>query len=480
MDRAESSRNTIAGTQQTTKRFQVLRACQRCKSLRRGCDEHRPCQRCTRAGLQEQCIASSAPQWNAGFLHEPAHVQRRVGQLSQTPMVDACMQLFFQLFYPTIPILTPEFVNRLRVAAASPQNERDLEACSVLVAVCAHVLLHVDLAGNPLPSSPTMLPDETVITGKSLLDAVLEAHRAVHWHSAPSLHRCLIVFFLYTCQVRLAHHSQAFLLIREATSLWSLLDDKRVDCNSSEPLLDRLFWVLLISERSHAIRYDRSITLHITSRSPDIDVHDTSLTGFMCLAGLFRPIGSAFIAIKNGEVDMSAASPRLLDDAERAIHMAIPQRAVLRDVQKANLRITSLWLRVIIWQLRLRLGYLSETSIHHNHTYRYPLEIGKELMLSTRDLPIGSMHVHGIGLTEKLFDIGSAVVDVFARIPPAPSASDPATTQGLPEEGFLYIRHLIAQLPGGSAVYNELLEKHMNQALPDTRLHEFFAPYTPS
>jgi hypothetical protein len=347
------------------------------------------------------------------------------------------------------------------------------------VAVCAHVLLHVEVASNGLPASPTMLPEDTETTGRSLLDAALAAHRSLHWHSAPSLDRCLLAFFLYAGQVRLARHSQAFLLLREATTLWSLVNDQKRGGDSADALLDRLFWVLLISERSHAIRYDRSITLHITSRSPDIDAHDATLSGFWSLAALFRPIDSAFMAVKNGEVTASSPSPELLEGAERAINAAIPPSAVLRDIQKSNLRITSLWLRVIIWQLRLRLGYLTETSYHHSLTYRYPLEIAKELTLSTRDLPIQSMHVHGIGLTEKLFDIASAVVDVLARVPHSPSIDRGVAIQGPPEDDLVYLRHLILQLPGGQTVYDKLLEKHMHQALPSTVLQGVVLQYTP-
>ncbi|KND92001.1 putative sucrose utilization protein SUC1 [Tolypocladium ophioglossoides CBS 100239] len=463
------------------KRFQVPRACQRCKARRRGCDERRPCQRCLRAGLGEQCTASSAGAWpRASLVPDAGAVQVRVAELAQAPVVDYCTQLFFELFHPTIPVLTTDHVARLRAAAPFP--ETGAEACSLLVAMCAHVLLHAELAGNGPPASPTVLPEDPQTYGRSLLDAALAAHRRLHWHSAPTLDQCLLAFFLYAGQVRLARHSQAFRLLREATTLWALVRDKRGDGGCTDALLDRLFWVLLISERSHAIRFDRSITLHITSRTPNIGAHDVSLSGLWCLAALFRPIDSAFMAMKNGEVTASSPSPKLLEDAERAINAAIPPSAVLKDVQKSNLRITSLWLRVIIWQLRLRLGYLTETSYHHSLTYRYPLEIAKELTLSTRDLPIQSMHVHGIGLTEKLFDIASAVVDVLARVPHSPSIDHDrgVAIQRPPEDDLVYLRHLILQLPSGQAVYNDLLEKHMHQALPSTMLQGVISQYTPS
>ena len=345
------------------KRFQVPRACQRCKALRRGCDERRPCQRCIRAGLGEQCSASSASAWpRASVVSEPAAVQRRVIELAQAPMVDASAHLFFEHFHPTIPILMPGHVAHLRAAALS--REPDVEACTLLVSMCAHVLLYVEAAGIGVPSSPTILPEDPEMDWAVSLECGVGSASKLVLGLCP-FPRSMPPRFSSCMPARpvslvTARH---FLLLREATTLWSLVNDHKRNGDVTDVLLDRLFWVLLISERSHAIRYDRSITLHITSRTPDIDIHDASLSGFWSLAALFRPVDSAFMAMKNGEVTASSPSSDLLDDAERAINAAIPPSAVLKDMQKSNLRITSLWLRVIIWQLRLRLGYLTETSL---------------------------------------------------------------------------------------------------------------------
>ncbi|KAJ6440005.1 RING-4 like protein [Purpureocillium lavendulum] len=451
--------------QHPSKRFQVPRACQRCKSLRRGCDEHRPCQRCLRAGLGDECVGGSA--WPAVAPvsapgHDAANAWTRVVAEAQGPVVEECARLFFDLCHPTIPILTPDYVARLRDAAVNQQT--GIEACTLLVAMCAHVLLHVEAPSSRIPGSA--IPEDYVAYGQTLLDTASTTYQTIHWPPAPTLDSCLLAFFLYAGQNRLARHSKAFLCLRQATTLWVLVKDHKPPSPTAEALLNRLFWVLLISERSHAIRYGRSITLHVTPDVPDIDVGDTSFHGFRSLAALFRPIDSAFMAIKNGELMLLAVPPEALDRAERAINSAIPASAILQDTQKANLRITKLWLRIIIWQLRLRLGLLTETSHHRNLTYRYPVDIAKELTLSTRDLPIHTIHVHGIGLTEKLFDVASAVVDVMAQIPHTSASARGMSVEGPPEEDLAYLRGLILQLPGGVTVYNDLLEKHIQQALP--------------
>lgn len=161
-----------------------------------------------------------------------------------------------------------------------------------------------------------------------------------------------------------------------------------------------------------------------------------------------------------------APTPEGLNYVEAAVNSALKPGLDLRDTQKANLRVTQLWLRVIIWQLRLRLGYLAEESYQLSLTYRYPIEVAKDVMLSTRDLPIDSFKVHGVGLTEKLFDIASALIDVLARIPLTSSSPRGLAMGSLPEDDLLYLRRLITRLPGGTSIYNDLLEKHIQQAVP--------------
>ncbi|TPX18627.1 uncharacterized protein E0L32_002484 [Thyridium curvatum] len=116
-----------------------------------------------------------------------------------------------------------------------------------------------------------------------------------------------------------------------------------------------------------------------------------------------------------------------LANLETAINEAVDHTSDLLDTQKANLRVTQLWLRIILWQIRLHLGHLVEDAHPISLTYHYPLEFAKDLVLSTQDLSVDSIKVHGVGITEKLLDIACAVVDVLACIPL--TASKNLTTQ---------------------------------------------------
>lgn len=462
------------------KRFQVPRACRRCKTLRRGCSEYRPCKRCTDAGVADQCLGSNGhhhslrrPSLGSSaalpfYNSEAEDALLRMKEIIRGPVVDHCINRFFDRLFPTIPLLTADYVVRLKATAlAAPETPGSggPEACCVLVAMCAQVLLQAKEPENLFQQG--IIHERNEDFGCSLVAAALAVHQCMPRRPSPTLDQCLLTFFLYACQARLSHHSQAFFLLREATTLFILLRPSDSD-ESANKIVDRLFWVLMISERSHAIRYRRPITLQITAERLNSEIsREPSLTGFWSLASLFRPIDTAFVALINEEAFSSAIpSPDSIDFVETAVNTAIRPSPDLLDTQKANLRVTMLWLRVIIWQLRLRLGYLREESYQRSLIFQYPLDIGHDLKLSTRDLPIESIKVHGVGLTEKLFDVASAVVDVMARVPLTASSPRGRPIGPPPEDDLVYLRDLITQLPGGKQIYDDLLNKHVEQALP--------------
>ncbi|KAF5011817.1 hypothetical protein FDECE_2107 [Fusarium decemcellulare] len=459
---SEDNRDTV--TPPPAKRIQVPRACQRCKTLRRGCNEFRPCRRCVDAGLGDQCVAQSGPssivQYAAVAATGADHIQR-LAELVPGQVVDHCVERFFARLYPTIPILTRDYVGLLKSPTGSP--EWRLEAQSVLGAMCAQVLLQAEEPENLLDQG--IIRENNATYGTMILNHVVATHQIIPRNVKPTLNQCLLAFFVYACQARLSHHSQTFLFLREATTLFCLLRLEGLDI-PTRALAGRLFWVLVVSERSHAIRYRRPITLQIMSESPELDINDPSLAGFWSLAALFRPIDTSFVALLNQEIVATTPPVDSLDFVETSVNTALKPDIQLLDTQKANLRITQLWLRVVIWKLRLRLGHLSENAHQHSLTYQYPLEIAKDLTLSTRDLSVDSIRVHGVGITEKLYDIVSAVVDVLARVPVNPSSPQGLAMGTSPEDDLLYVRNLMAKLPGGTSIYEPLLEKHIQQALP--------------
>ncbi|KAH7035924.1 uncharacterized protein B0I36DRAFT_347635 [Microdochium trichocladiopsis] len=551
------------------KRAQVPRACPRCRKLQKACSDFRPCQRCVRAGLAKQCgsglalepqlprqarapagfnaaadgsgggnggipspgtastsggaaaapsplsvsLTNSAaspvtPHAYTSFARDSFH--RQTGLLSP-PVIQHCSDRFHERLYPTIPIATQDYLRRL--AARTDGTEAGNEAYCVLLGMSAMVLLQVE---DPLGTgiAPAHIPAKNNRAyGSILLEEALAAHRHLARRPNPSFEHVLLTFFIYACHGTLLHHSQAFFFLREATTLHHLTRLETMDPPTRQ-LAERLFWVLLISERSHGIRYRRPVTLQVTSAGPILPMYPASQqplhAGFVCLAALFRPLDTSFIALLNQELTSIRPSIESLDEVEAGVASALDERslAVLEATQKANLFITQAWLLIIIWQLRLRLGQLiaPNATMHDtgtantlgarpsmSRTYGYPLHIARSLTLSVQDLPLDSIKVHGVGITEKVFDVACAVANVLARIPFFEDFSAPdrglmsgsarihddgsssnhhphhhhetaqMTRKAMAENDFTYLRRLMQQLPSGLTVYDDLLVKHINQ-----------------
>lgn len=217
--------------------------------------------------------------------------------------------------------------------------------------------------------------------------------------------------------------------------------------------------------RSHAIRRRRPITLQITPQSPsleDLAKNSPHLVGFRCLAELFKPIDDYFISLWNRA--STNCSPHFLVESEQNIRRGVATSLDIVDTQLANIRVSQQWLRVIVWQLCTMLGYLSSDAAHESLTFRYPLKIAQDLAISTWKLPLHSMQMHGIGLTEKVFDIACTLIDVISCIP-----TEDIKSNGFeigPEDNLKHFFSLIARLPGGRDKYLPLLVTKVDQMLP--------------
>ena len=160
-------------------------------------------------------------------------------------------------------------------------------------------------------------------------------------------------------------------------------------------------WILvtlLTSCRAYSIRKHRPLTMLISPSSPNFD--DLSLrlrnSGFKQLVDLYQPFNEIFIGSWNGT--SNSCSTNQVISIETQLQQAVSISMDLSEVQMADLLVSQQWLRMIVWQLCTKLGYLSSTTRHESLTFWYPIYIARDLMLSTWDMSEHSLQIHGIGL----------------------------------------------------------------------------------
>lgn len=455
------------------KRFQVPRACDRCKSLRRGCSESRPCRRCIKAGLGDECVSSSLaanhPSPSTLPFGEWEEAVRKVREFTDdAEALESCIDRFFNVLHATVPVVSEQYVEHLRseaAAASSLASSTSLEAKCILAALSAQVILQAEDAGETVHSS--MRSEDGASYGKTLFGNVLSAFRTLPPSSSPSFHQCLLIFFIYSCHMRVSQHVQAFIFLREATTTMSVMRLGKTEVRW-KPLADNLFWALLISERSHAIRYSRPITLQITNSTPLIDEGSKNLDSFRALAALFQPLDTHLVAVLNEEQVGTLPSSTHLNNVEMLIHSAVDFDKNFKPEQKADLFITQLWLRIVLWKLRLQLGYLSNQPLQPSLTFRYPVTVANDLVAVAKTLPMESMSMHGAGITEKIYDVVTALIDVLAGVPsPLPSpALTPSGSTVKSKEDLAFLRNLMRQMPEGTMKYEPLLQTYIDQTMP--------------
>lgn len=142
----------------------------------------------------------------------------------------------------------------------------------------------------------------------------------------------------------------------------------------------------------------RPLTLHATISLPTVDQDPAnySLAGFIYLVNLYRPFDDTFIGLWNKS--RTDCSPLTLARLQQQLTAALPPFLSTTESQAADLRTSQQWLRTMVWQLSIANGFLSSTSPDSSMTFRFPIEIAKDLVEVTRQFSKQSMEVHGIGL----------------------------------------------------------------------------------
>ncbi|KAK9234465.1 hypothetical protein V1525DRAFT_350177 [Lipomyces kononenkoae] len=466
----------------------MKKACDACRRRKIKCDGTHPCAHCKLIGLS--CTYLAIPQrkgrqgekanvisaLRAAQSHNGSYsVQEELSSLETTEkfvrksgllpseMIAACTELFFTRLLSTLPIL-----NREKFQQSVIRMNDSIESYCLVISLCAFVIIQTGGVKPPLSVADVSQLETDISHGKALVDEVLAARRQLDILSEPTFETITVSFFLYCCHVGLGLQRQGWFFLREATTLYSTRalksDDSSAEALYAESLWKNLYWVILVSERSHAIRRYRPITLQITPETPELkeDISGAN-TGLKYLAELFRPFDDTFMALWN-KADALCLPPSLVG-LEQKVLAAIPESAIdLSDDQIANLRVSQQWLRTMVWRLATSLGFLSSSSVNECMTFRYPLQIAKDLTVSTFKIPQQSMEVHGIGLTEKVYDVACTLTDVLSCIPSIELRS--SSFELGPEDYLNYFFSLIHRLRGGQSRFLPLLLKIVDQTLP--------------
>jgi hypothetical protein len=346
----------------------------------------------------------------------------------------------------------------------------DAEVYCLTASLCAFVMVQPGMNLSVAPGSHYEgdPPQNRYGYANMLLDDILRVRKNINYVEAPTLSSVQISFFLFSCYFTLEKQNICWFHLREAATLAQLLSLHEESSYLVGDTIDnmykrRIYWLLLVTERAYAMERHRPLSLHpsIDLPTPLASEEEDVITGTIYLISLFRCIDDEFMGLWNKV--KRECSTTWLSQLQQQLTDALPPVLKTTESQTADVRITLHWLRIMVWQLSITNGYLSSSSPNTSMTFKYPIEVARDLLQDISSISLYSMEVHGVGLIEKLFDVACTLTDVIACVP-----LESATTLNhqTPTDYLDQFLKLISQLRGGASRYLPLLLAKISENLP--------------
>ncbi len=303
--------------------------------------------------------------------------------------------------------------------------------------------------------------------------------------------RAMTCIFLEICNLAYKRCEQGYLLLQEAISHIHILRIDRAKVTHApaaystgfSPMVDdaisppelarrqRLYWEAFVHERFLTVVSGLPATMPpLRTGLPDGDASIPAHVdkGWTRLVRLFSILDEEFLAYWRSQDLPEEERPFMtalyierkqvqLDEDEAEMEGAATADSPLSELQLADLFVTRLWQRILIWQLgmsRCLLSSIPPASSHEGMSLVFP---ARRLSAQLRSLvtqlnAITSIGAHGSGILEKLFEITNTIADVLALVPDAARACDGQTV-----EDFIFVARVLFSFERIDTVQRDIL-----------------------
>jgi hypothetical protein len=420
-----------------------------------------PTRNCHSPQSTPQANAPTAPQAEAPSdgAFQPSH------QLS-ADVIRWCLDAFFEHKHPITPILHREQVEQcLDSLPISPESYGLFAACCSVISLSPEIL--------PPPPSYSIYYGLTLPSTEFLISETLRSRRHCNLAEHQSLTHTQTSFFLFSAFFCMGKDNAAWFYLRESiTMLQTLrLHEETTYIELGDPILAtysrRMFWVLYITERAYALQRHRPLTLQntldlpgVNAMTPDAEI----LPGFLDLISLFRHFDIGFIETWNSATlpHSAASNSEPLSRLQDVLKYALPSVSNYSKMQQADLLISRQWLKVMVWKLCVSKTFLSSAGSEDSMSLHYPVTIARDAVLVSRLLPARALEANGVGILEKMFDIGCSLADLLSL---TPTAGHPSTMEIGPVDTLMEIVRILDTTLGGSYRHLSVLTDKASQCL---------------
>ena len=366
-----------------------------------------------------------------------------------TPILERAVELFFAHLYPTYPLISSDVVLAWLSNPASLSRSEQV----LIWSITAACLVMVD-------DWPPLSIEQRAVLARQFIRKIRLLRLEWDYLEDASYDDAITSLFIANTFFELKCRNSSWSFVREAITLANIAGREKdfSTINIQEQVRrSRAYTLFYITERAAALHdsFPVSIFNPPALSSEVLPGEDpTIIAGLTALHSLFCLLDVKFVKLWNDQTQLSLSNNSYGDLLLLQSHLRELQieRAVLTDIQRADVLITQQWLRLIFWQAALRLGYISTIADDCAFTYDYPIDIAIALCDVVKSLPPNAVQVHGLGIFEKQFDVAYSLMDTLALS---------GTTQPEHHECLRYLLLSLSASPSSRQIYVRTLEKKM-------------------
>ncbi|EED17421.1 conserved hypothetical protein [Talaromyces stipitatus ATCC 10500] len=413
------------------------RACDNCRLRKIRCNRDQPCDkwRPEASSIYNQdpqlvndmfpdiLQSSLAPQGDSPYpadydaslslYEEPAANLAPLPRRISSSQLQAYVQAFLQHLYSIMPVVD---VNSLLLDCASPEALHP-RRYALLAALSAATYFQLK---NHIPQKDANL--DTTGLGYRLAKEAEETLHQFDPLEEPHVDTLLTMFFLFAAYGNLHKPDRAWHFLNQSISFAYTLrlniESTYWVLNQNEAdILRRVYWLLFVTERAYALQTGRPVMLRATIEKPSVFRSESPITmyGFNSLISLFEKITPDVYEWNIGNTGRPC-NLSSLSDIYQSVAFTAPLLGEVSETSRVDIILTQQWLQTRLWRF-----CMGRQHLHHTHSdtrlpRQTPAMAGKIVMSCLSSVTQKSADAHGIGLEQKLYDIGECIFHLSQQL----------------------------------------------------------------
>ncbi|KAF7543332.1 hypothetical protein G7Z17_g10823 [Cylindrodendrum hubeiense] len=328
----------------------------------------------------------------------------------------AHIKVFLKHIFPIMPVIDGDEI----LADAARLNELPPPRYTLIVAICAatRTQLKLDYEKNSSGEGPGAdIPKEPPLTEGLLLGIAENLIRQFNPIDDYTLDSVLSSYFIGTGHGNLNNNRRSGFYLNQAISLAQALnltcEAGYLDlCERERETRRRIFWLLFVTERTFSLQHRRPVMLRTRVPKPRVVDSDcpTVMHDFLNHIRVFDVLPCSLYDWDRQDDEYQSEEVSLQNKINTKLCTMQVDNSFIES-QRFDTLITQQWLRVSMW----RLAFGTKPSMEHSREIHLPLglpiDAGTMVMAGLYSVGQVSMDCHGIGMEQKLFDIGTGLAD---------------------------------------------------------------------